>query len=157
MLAAAKANGVTTIKNAAKEPEIVDLQNFINAMGGKIRGAGGSEIIITGVKNLHGVKYSVIPDRIVLSTYMCAVAATRGNAVFKNVNTSHVSSVLAALSKAGCKIYDLKDTVAIECDRLSDQFSYVDAVSGIPDRCRISFCCDDGRGGWDNIVCGNDF
>lgn len=119
MLAAAKANGVTTIKNAAKEPEIVDLQNFINAMGGKIRGAGGSEIIITGVKNLHGVKYSVIPDRIVLSTYMCAVAATRGNAVFKNVNTSHVSSVLAALSKAGCKIYDLKDTVAIECDRLN--------------------------------------
>lgn len=88
-------------------------------MGGKIRGAGGSEIIITGVKNLHGVKYSVIPDRIVLSTYMCAVAATRGNAVFKNVNTSHVSSVLAALSKAGCKIYDLKDTVAIECDRLN--------------------------------------
>lgn len=118
MLAASKADGVTTIKNAAKEPEIVDLQNFINAMGGKIRGAGSDEIIISGVKKLHGVKYSVIPDRIVLSTYMCAVAATRGNAVFKKVNTLHVSAVLSALAKAGCKIRDFGDTVALECDRL---------------------------------------
>ena len=118
MLAAVKAEGETIINNAAKEPEIMDLQNFLNAMGGKVRGAGTGEIVISGVEKLHGADYRIIPDRIVASTYLCAVAATRGNALLKDVNKEHLSVVLSLLRDAGCKIDVYADSVSIECDRV---------------------------------------
>lgn len=125
MLAAVKADGVTVINNAAKEPEITDLQDFLNVMGGRVSGAGTSVITISGVKRLHGARYKIIPDRIVASTYLCAVAATRGNALFKNVDTQHLSVVLSLLRDAGCKIDEYHDSVSIECDKIN----HVDTVN----------------------------
>jgi UDP-N-acetylglucosamine 1-carboxyvinyltransferase len=118
MLAAVKAEGTTIINNPAKEPEIEDLQNFLNEMGAKITGAGSSKIIITGVKKLEGVHHKVIPDRIVAATYICAVAATRGNALIKNVNPSHLTAILSFLQDAGCIITSYDDVISIECDKL---------------------------------------
>ena len=118
MLAAVKAEGLTILNNPAKEPEIEDLQSFLNKMGARISGAGSSRIVIQGVKKLSGVTYRSIPDRIVAATYMCAVAGTRGNALFKNVVPQHLSAVLSLLSDAGCEIRCYEDSVSLECSRL---------------------------------------
>lgn len=118
MLAAVKADGLTVLNNPAKEPEIEDLQNFLNRMGARISGAGSNRIVIQGVKKLNGVTYRTIPDRIVAATYMCAVAATRGNALLKNVNPQHLSAVTSLLSDAGCRIRSFEDTISLECDSL---------------------------------------
>lgn len=118
MLAAVKAEGTTIINNPAKEPEIEDLQNFLNKMGAKIVGAGSSKIIITGVKQLNGVRHKVIPDRIVAATYICAVAVTRGNALIKNVNPSHLTAILSFLQDSGCNVSSYDDMISIECDKL---------------------------------------
>ena len=104
MMAAVLLGGQTTILNPAKEPEIVDLANFINMLGGDIVGAGTNKIIITGVKSLGGGSYTPIPDRIVAGTYMIAVALTRGRAEIKNVNAEHVFSLINKLRKSGCNI-----------------------------------------------------
>ena len=118
MLAAAKAEGTTIINNAAKEPEIEDLQNFLVAMGAKISGAGSGRIVINGVKQLRGVRHSVIPDRIVTATYICAVAATRGNALLKGANVSHLGTILSFLRESGCEINAFDDSIQISCDSL---------------------------------------
>ena len=103
-MAAALAEGVTTIENAAEEPEIVDLANVINEMGGKVRGAGTKTIKVTGVKSLKGTEHTVIPDRIEAGTYMVAAAITKGDVVLENVIIDHLRPVIAKLMEIGCTI-----------------------------------------------------
>jgi len=114
MLAAAKANGITTILNAAREPEIVDLQNFLNKMGAKISGAGTKKITITGVKDLKGVEYSPIFDRIVAGTLLIATAMCGGEVLLENCNCGHLESLIALLRKSACKIMCINDKIYIE-------------------------------------------
>ena len=104
MMAAVLARGRTTIHNAAREPEIVDLQNFINAMGGNVRGAGGSIITVEGKRVLHGGTYRIIADRIVGATYLCAAACCGGEVRLRGVETRPLSTVSGALSEAGCLV-----------------------------------------------------
>lgn len=104
MLAAVLSDGETKIINAAMEPEIVDLQNFLNKMGAKIDGAGSNVIKIRGVKNLKDVSYNVMPDRIEAGTLLCAAAITGGEITLKKVNASHITPVLNKLAEAGCTI-----------------------------------------------------
>ena len=104
VMAAVLAKGSTTIYNAAREPEIVDLQNFINAMGGNVRGAGGSIITVEGKRVLHGGTYRIIADRIVGATYLCAAACCGGEVRLCGVETRPLSTVSGALSEAGCLV-----------------------------------------------------
>lgn len=104
MMAAVTADGLTTIHNAAREPEIQDLQNFLNAMGANIYGAGTDTITVKGVKRLEPVTYTVIPDRIVTGTLMIAAAVTRGSITLENTNSSHLTSAIHALRRAGVQI-----------------------------------------------------
>ncbi|MBS4535410.1 UDP-N-acetylglucosamine 1-carboxyvinyltransferase [Clostridium sp. D2Q-14] len=106
MLASIKAKGTTIIRNAAKEPEIIDLQNYLNAMGCKIYGAGTSIIRIDGVNHLNSVEHTIIPDRIVAGTYMIASGITGGEIVLKNIEVDHIQSIIAKLREAGCLIYN---------------------------------------------------
>ena len=105
MLAAVYAKGETTIVNAAMEPEIVDLQNFLNRMGAKIKGAGTKEIKVEGVCSLKDVSYKIMPDRIEAGTLLCAAAITGGSIKLKNVIPDHLATVLGKLEDVGCKIY----------------------------------------------------
>ena len=104
MMAAALAEGETIIENAAREPEVVDLANFVNAMGGRIRGAGTDRIVIEGVERLGGTHYHVLPDRIESGTYLVAGAITRGHVRIKNTRPDHLDAVVAKLEEAGAKI-----------------------------------------------------
>ena len=104
ILASVLAKGKTTIINAAMEPEIVDLQNFLNRMGAKIQGAGSNIIKIEGVKSLNNVSYNIMPDRIEAGTLLCSAAITGGNIVLKNVNSKDIAPILDKLSESGCKI-----------------------------------------------------
>lgn len=113
MLAAVKADGLTVIENAAKEPHIVDLANFLNSMGADIMGAGTDVIKIKGVKSLHGTQYSIIPDQIEAGTYMVAVAATNGNVLIKNVIPKHLESITAKLQKIGVRVEEYDDSVRV--------------------------------------------
>ena len=117
LLASVKSSGTTIIKNAAKEPEIVDLANFLNVCGAKIKGAGTSEIIVDGVEKLHGAEYTVIPDRIVAATFMSAVAITGGEALFKNVNHEHLSGIIPAFEECGCKMDFCEKTLSLKAPR----------------------------------------
>ena len=116
ILAACGAEGTTVLYNAAREPEIVDLQNFINAMGGNVRGAGGSIITVEGGRTMHGGLHRVIADRIVGATYLCAAASCGGEVLLKGVDYRALSTVAAALSEAGCRIQSDRDTVSIKSD-----------------------------------------
>lgn len=107
MMAAVLAEGVTTIHNAAKEPEIVDLQNFLNRMGAQIKGAGSDVIRIHGVRSLKGAEYQVIPDRIEAGTHLVAAAITRGRLVVKNVIPEHLEALTAKLREAGVRVEPL--------------------------------------------------
>ena len=113
MLAAVKARGLTIIENAAKEPHIVDLANFLNAMGADIRGAGTDVIKIHGVSNLHGCTYSIIPDQIEAGTYMVAAAATHGDVLIKNVIPKHLESISAKLVECGAEVTEYDDAVRV--------------------------------------------
>src|SRR6516162_2644195 len=104
MMAAALAEGVTVIESAACEPEVVDLANFLNAMGAKIAGAGSPTITITGVKKLHGAEHEVIPDRIEAATYAIAAAATGGEVQLRGARADHMHAVLDKLTDAGVKV-----------------------------------------------------
>jgi UDP-N-acetylglucosamine 1-carboxyvinyltransferase len=104
MMAATLADGETIIENAAREPEVVDLANFLIAMGAKIQGAGTDKIAIQGVKRLRGTTYEVLPDRIESGTYLLAGAITRGHVRIKNTRPDHLDAVLAKLEEAGAKI-----------------------------------------------------
>jgi UDP-N-acetylglucosamine 1-carboxyvinyltransferase len=115
MMAAALAEGTTTITNAAREPEIQDLQNFLNAMGADVIGAGTDTITIRGVSSLSPVTYRIIPDRIVAGTVLVAAAATRGNVTLENVNPAHLTSVIHVLKRAGVQIAVGDDIINISC------------------------------------------
>ncbi len=114
MLAASKAKGLTVIENAAKEPHIVDLANFLNSMGADIRGAGTDVIKIRGVEYLHGVTYSIIPDQIEAGTYMCAAAATRGCITVKNITPKHLDSISAKLREMGVVITEYDEALKVD-------------------------------------------
>ena len=116
MLAAVKAPGLTVIENAAKEPHIVDLANFLNTMGADVRGAGTDVIKIRGVKRLHGCEYSIIPDQIEAGTYMVAAAATRGDVLVKNVIPKHLESITAKLIEAGATVEEYDEAVRVKMD-----------------------------------------
>lgn len=113
MLAAVKAQGLTIIENAAKEPHIVDLANFLNSMGANIMGAGTDVIKIRGVDILHGSEYSVIPDQIEAGTYMVAAAATKGDVLIKNVIPKHLESITSKLKKIGIEVTEYDDSVRV--------------------------------------------
>jgi UDP-N-acetylglucosamine 1-carboxyvinyltransferase len=104
VMAATLAEGETIIENAAREPEVVDLANYLNAMGAKIRGAGTDRIVIEGVERLHGAQYEVLPDRIETGTYLVAAAITRGHVRAKGTRPDHLDAVLAKLTEAGATI-----------------------------------------------------
>jgi UDP-N-acetylglucosamine 1-carboxyvinyltransferase len=104
MMAATLADGETILENAAREPEVVDLANFLIAMGAKIQGAGTDKIVIQGVKKLSGTTYDVLPDRIESGTYLVAGAITRGNVKIKNTRPEHLDAVLAKLEEAGATV-----------------------------------------------------
>ena len=116
MLAAVKARGLTIIENAAKEPHIVDLANFLNAMGADVRGAGTDVIKIRGVNHLHGCTYSIIPDQIEAGTYMVAAAATKGDVLVKNVIPKHLESISAKLVECGAEVIEYDDAVRVRCN-----------------------------------------
>ena len=116
MLAAVKAKGLTVIENAAKEPHIVDLANFLSSMGADIRGAGTDVIKIYGVDHLHGTTYSIIPDQIEAGTYMVAIAATGGDAVVENVIPKHLESISAKLEEMGVIVEEFDDSIHIKRD-----------------------------------------
>ncbi len=124
MLAGAKASGLTVIENAAREPHIVDLANFLNSMGANIMGAGTSVIKIRGVEHLHGTTYSIIPDQIEAGTYMVAAAATQGDVLIENVIPKHLESIIAKLVEAGAEITEYDEAVRVK-------------MTGRPKKCNV--------------------
>ncbi len=125
MLAATKARGLTVIENAAREPHIVDLANFLNSMGADIMGAGTSVIKIRGVERLGGTTYSIIPDQIEAGTYMAAVAATGGDVVIDNITPKHLESITAKLKEMGAVIEEYDEALRI-------------TMNGKPRRCNVT-------------------
>lgn len=117
MLASVKARGLTVIENAAKEPHIVDLANFLNLMGANVTGAGTDVIKIKGVRSLHGCSYSIIPDQIEAGTYMVAAAAAKGDILIKNVIPKHLESITAKLRECGVEVIENDDSVRIISDK----------------------------------------
>lgn len=117
MMAAVMAEGKTTIENAAKEPHIVDVANFLNSMGANIKGAGTDVIRIRGVKSLHGTTYSIIPDQIEAGTFMVAAAATKGNVLIKNVIPKHLEAITSKLTDIGATVIEYDDSVRVMCDK----------------------------------------
>ena len=113
MMAAVMAEGNTVIENAAKEPHIVDLANFLNSMGANIRGAGTDTIKIRGVENLTGGSYAIIPDQIEAGTYMAAVAATGGQVLVKNIIPKHMDCITAKLQECGVEVEEQDDTLLV--------------------------------------------
>lgn len=113
MLAACLAKGQTILENAAKEPHIVDVANFLNSMGANIKGAGTDVIKINGVEKLHGSTYSIIPDQIEAGTFMLAAAATRGDIVIHNVIPKHLEAISAKLVEIGATVDELDDTIHV--------------------------------------------
>ncbi len=129
ILAAVKAEGITVVRNAAKEPEIVDLQRFINAMGGNVRGAGGGTVIIEGVKRLHGVDYTPIGDRIEAGTYLIAAASCGGEVQTIGVPPENIAALLHKLRENGCKIYAKDDKILLSSN---GRLKSVDLVETMP-------------------------
>lgn len=117
MMAAVLAEGKTTIENAAKEPHIVDVANFLNSMGANIKGAGTNEIRIRGVKELSGTEYSIIPDQIEAGTFMMAAAATGGNILIKNVIPKHLEAISSKLTEIGATVEEYDDAVRVIGDK----------------------------------------
>lgn len=117
MMAAVLAEGKTTIENAAKEPHIVDVANFLNSMGANIKGAGTDVIRIRGVKELHGTTYSIIPDQIEAGTFMVAAAATKGNVLIKNVIPKHLEAITSKLNEIGAHVIEYDDSIRVMSDK----------------------------------------
>ena len=117
MMAASMASGRTIIENAAREPHVVDVANFLNSMGANIKGAGTDVIRIKGVEKLHSTEYSIIPDQIEAGTFMFAAAATRGDVTVKNVIPKHLEATTSKLLEIGCEIEELDDAVRVVCSK----------------------------------------
>jgi UDP-N-acetylglucosamine 1-carboxyvinyltransferase len=113
MLASVLADGQTYIENAAKEPHVVDVANFLNSMGASIKGAGTDVIRIKGVEKLHATHYSIIPDQIEAGTFMMAAAATKGDVLIKNVIPKHLESITSKLLEIGCEIEEFDDSIRV--------------------------------------------
>ena len=129
ILAAVKAEGITVIRNAAKEPEIVDLQNFLNAMGANVRGAGGGTVVIEGVKRLHGIEYNPIGDRIEAGTYLIAAAICGGEIEINGVPPENIAALLHKLRENGCKIHTKNDKIILTSN---GKLKSVDLVETMP-------------------------
>ncbi|HWR62208.1 MAG TPA: UDP-N-acetylglucosamine 1-carboxyvinyltransferase, partial [Clostridia bacterium] len=129
MLAATTAEGVTIIQNAAKEPEIIDLQNFLNGMGARVNGAGTSTVRIEGAKEFHDVEHTVIPDRIVAGTIMAATAIAGGNVILNNVIIEHLKAISSKLSESGCIINEYQNSLQIACNR---KLKAVEVIKTLP-------------------------
>ena len=113
MMAACMASGYTILENAAREPHVVDIANFLNSMGANIKGAGTDVIRIRGVEKLHATHYSIVPDMIEAGTYMFAAAATRGDILIKNVIPKHLEAITAKLEEIGCEVEEFDDAVRV--------------------------------------------
>ena len=113
MIAAVMAEGQTIIENAAKEPHVVDVANFLNSMGAVVKGAGTDVIRIKGVPRLHGTEYAIIPDQIEAGTFMFAAAVTKGDVTVKNVIPKHLESITAKLTEIGCEVDESDDAVRV--------------------------------------------
>lgn len=116
LLASVLAQGTTTITNAAREPEIIDLANYLNACGASVCGAGSDTIVVQGVNALHGAEHSVIPDRIVAATYLAAAAATQGEVLVQNCAPQHLESILPVFEHAGCVISCKDESIYLRAD-----------------------------------------
>ncbi len=116
MLAASLAEGKTTIENAAKEPHIVDVANFLNTMGANIKGAGTDVIRVRGVSRLHGAQYSIIPDQIEAGTFMAMAVATRGNVLIRNVIPKHLEAISSKLVEMGARVIEYDESVRVMAD-----------------------------------------
>ncbi len=116
MMAASLSPGKTTIENAAKEPHIVDVANFLNTMGANIKGAGTDVIRVRGVEKLHGAEYSIIPDQIEAGTFMAMTVATRGNVLIKNVIPKHLEAISSKLVEMGAHVIEYDDSVRVMAD-----------------------------------------
>ncbi|MBR3594492.1 MAG: UDP-N-acetylglucosamine 1-carboxyvinyltransferase [Clostridia bacterium] len=128
MLAAVYAQGKTVISNAAKEPEIVDLQNFLNRAGARICGAGNDKIIIEGVRSLHGAEHTVIPDRIVTATYMSAASVTGGEVLLKGVLSEQLLSVISVFGEMGCDVSYSHNEIKLSAPHRLSRFSGVQSL-----------------------------
>ena len=117
ILASCLAEGKTIITNAAREPEIIDLQNFLNKMGARIKGAGTNKIEIEGVKTLKDVSYNIMPDRIESGTFLCIAAATNGNVKLKNVDVEHITPIIHKLEETGCTLNIQKREIEIKAPK----------------------------------------
>ena len=113
MMAASMAGGYTILENAAREPHVVDVANFLNSMGANIKGAGTDVIRIRGVEKLHATHYSIVPDMIEAGTYMMAAAATKGDVLIKNVIPKHLEATTAKLSEMGCEVQEFDDAIRV--------------------------------------------
>ena len=129
ILAAVRAKGTTIIRNAAREPEIIDLQKYLNKAGAKVNGAGTSVIIVEGVDRLTNVTHNTMPDRIVAGTYMIASAMTGGEVVIKNVVIDHLQAIVAKLREAGCLIYSDNSSLKIVS---SNRPSSIEMIQTLP-------------------------
>ena len=119
MLAAVRSEGVTTIKNVAMEPEVVDLGNFLNAMGGRVKGLGGDTITVEGVDELHGVEYSIIPDRIVSGTLLLCGAATRGDVTVSGCRPDHLEAFMLKMQECGVDLTYGEDWIRVDASRIT--------------------------------------
>ena len=126
MMAAAMAEGQTIIENAAKEPHVVDVANFLNSMGASIKGAGTDVIRIKGVQKLHGTEYAIIPDQIEAGTFMFAAAVTRGDVTVKNVIPKHLESISAKLIEIGCEVEESDSCKDTALSRISNGYAAAD-------------------------------
>ena len=117
MLSACLGEGITTISNAAREPEIIDLQNFLNKMGAKIKGAGTNIIEITGVKKLRDVDYNIMSDRIEAGTFLVAGAITGGNIIINNTASTSIEPIIHKLEEANCKIKIEKNAIELQAPK----------------------------------------
>ena len=142
MMAATLAEGETTIENAAKEPEIVDLASFLTKMGAKIKGAGTSTIVIEGVEKLTGTRHTIIPDRIEAASYMIAAAMTKGDVTIKNVIGSHIRPVIAKLIEMGAIVEEIEDEDIIKvkvCKKLKPNNIQTLPYPGFPTDAQAQF------------------
>ncbi len=149
MMAAVKADGITTLNNAAKEPEVVDLANMLNSMGARIKGAGTDTIAITGVKELHPIRYGIIPDRIEAGTFLIAAGITKGKIKIKGCNLDHIEIIIEKLLDIGMEIEKQgEDLVAIGHDKIKSADIKTMPFPGFPTDMQAQFmalmCIADG-------------
>lgn len=138
ILASVLIDGTTNIINAASEPEVSDLIDFLNAAGADISGRNTTNIVINGVKSLHSVEHTVIPDRILAATVMSAVSACKGNVLIKSVNTSDIMPVLPVFEEMGCCISQFSDSIQIKINQRPDRVKFIEtrAFPGFPTDCQ---------------------